>query len=505
MAPENNDVLVLEADAVMLPGGIVRGHAVAVQETAIAAVGPLALISEQFPDARRCYLSGHVLMPGFVNAHQHGSGLTSIQLGNPDDHLEPWLLRWRKRKALSPFATTAFSAMEMAANGVTAAIQANTPYATGDFEGEIRSFARAYRSVGLRAMIGIGARDRGEIVYPDAHQDGFLASLPDDLRRLIGNPKFSPYAGDAADTIAVMNLMQQEHRGEKLLAFAYAPAGPQWVSDEMWTELAVDAATRNVAIHTHAVESCAQAQAVAKLYPNGFLAHFEKLGILSNRLALAHAVWLTDDDVRIVAANGVALVRNAGSNLRLRCGAPPLARYLAAGANVALGSDSMTLNEDEDLFCELRLAANLARSPMWDGPDPLDARAMLRMSTEAGARAFLLGDMIGAIEAGRQADIIAVSLERICSPYLDPDSDFATAIYARAKGCDVRLTMVAGQVIYRDGRFPLLDRQAIVDALVDEAKAARIDSADTQRAVEQLVQGVTSFYKTRHARPAGGH
>ena len=505
MATDNETVLVLDADAVMLPEGIVERTSIAVQGSIIAGVGSRTDIARRFALAEHLDLSGHVLMPGFVNAHQHGSGLTSIQLGNPDDHLESWLLRWRKRNALSPFATTAFSAMEMAANGVTAAIQANTPYATGDFEGEIRSFARAYSSVGLRAMIGIGARDRGEIVYPTEHQDGFLASLPEDLRRLIGNPNFSPYAGDAADTIAVMERMQHEHRNETLLSFAYAPAGPQWVSDEMWTELAADAAARDLAIHTHAVESCAQAQAAKELYPNGFLAHFEELGILSNRLALAHAVWLTDDDVRIAAANGVNLVRNAGSNLRLRCGAPPLARYLAAGVNVALGSDSMTLNEDEDFFCELRLAANLARSPMWDGPDPLDARGMLRISTEAGARAFLLGDTIGAIESGRQADIIAVSLGRVCNPYLDPDTDLASAIYARAKGSDVRLTMVAGRVIYRDGRFPLLDRQAIVDALVEEAKAARIDNIDTQRAVEELVQRAAAFYKTRHTRLADFH
>ena len=117
----------------------------------------------------------------------------------------------------------------------------------------------------------------------------------------------------------------------------------------------------------------------------------------------------------------------------------------------------------------------------------------------------MLGDTIGAIESGRQADIIAVSLGRVCNPYLDPDTDLASAIYARAKGSDVRLTMVAGRVIYRDGRFPLLDRQAIVDALVEEAKAARIDNIDTQRAVEELVQRAAAFYKTRHTRLADFH
>src|SRR4029077_729019 len=126
-----------------------------------------------YPQAKRVDLPGQVIMPGFVNAHQHGSGLTSIQLGNPDEQLEICLARGRKRKSLSPFWITSLAAIEMVANGVTSTIQANTPYGTGNFADEIRAFARAYESVGLRAMVGIGARDRAEIVYPSQYQEGF--------------------------------------------------------------------------------------------------------------------------------------------------------------------------------------------------------------------------------------------------------------------------------------------------------------------------------------------
>ena len=270
-----------------------------------------------------------------------------------------------------------------------------------------------------------------------------------------------------------MSAAQRDFRDSRLISFAYAPAGPQWVSDEMFRHLAEDAKARKVGIHTHAVESYLQAAALAETYPEGFLPYLEKIGVVSERLSLAHAVWLCDNDVRIAAEYGVTLVRNPGSNLRLRAGIAPLQRYLAAGVNVALGSDSMTLHDDEDLFSELRLAVNLARAPGWLGPNPPDVRCMTEMSTLAGARAMLLSDKIGSLEVGKSADLIGVSLARVQKTYLDPNIDFLAAIYARARGEDVRLTMVGGRVIYRDGNFPLVDRDEIVRRAASEGATSR--------------------------------
>src|SRR5215468_11049951 len=99
----SNDVTVLTADAILLPQGLAVDHALVVAGEVIAAIEPVKMIDGAYPQSKRIDFSGHVIMPGFVNAHQHGSGLTSIQRGNPDDQLEIWLGRGLKRKTLSPF------------------------------------------------------------------------------------------------------------------------------------------------------------------------------------------------------------------------------------------------------------------------------------------------------------------------------------------------------------------------------------------------------------------
>jgi cytosine/adenosine deaminase-related metal-dependent hydrolase len=95
---------------------------------------------------------------------------------------------------------------------------------------------------------------------------------------------------------------------------------------------------------------------------------------------------MSEADARIAADHGVAFVRNAGSNLRLRSGIAPLAEYLRLGVPMALGTDNLSLGEEEDLFSELRLAGALARSPFWDAPQPPDAAALFDMATTGGAR-----------------------------------------------------------------------------------------------------------------------
>jgi cytosine/adenosine deaminase-related metal-dependent hydrolase len=491
------------ADATLLPGGIAQDAAILVEQGAIAAIGPAKELKARHPDTEPLNLPGQVLMPGFVNAHQHGKGLSSLQYGFPDDILELWLTRSRRRRSTGPYWVTLLGALEMAANGVTAAIQANTPYLTGDFTGEMRSLARAFETAGMRAMIGLGARDRAEVVYPHDSQATFLAGLPADLRTYIGDPTTPMYAGDAAATIRTMDVLQGEFAGNPLVSFAYAPAGPQWVSDRLLSELCTDARQRHVGVHMHGLESHAQAAAVEAVYPEGFLKHLESLGALSERLSLAHAVWLTADDAARARDHRVTLVRNPGSNLRLRSGIAPLAHYLHAGVNVALGSDSGALHEDEDLFKELRLAAGLARSPMWDGEAPPTPVDFQRMTTRAGAQAMQLGARIGALEPGMRADIIAVSLDRVRGAYLDPDTDLATALYARAHGSDVRLTMVEGRIIYRDGVFPHIDRREVAAKAAEEAAASRIEDAETRALVDRLVEHVAEHYRSRHKRLHG--
>ena len=456
------------------------GVAIAVENSTIAAIDTPEQLRLRWPAGSVLDLPGCLVMPGLVNAHQHGRGLSQIQLGYHDDFLEPWISNRRGRGMLDPYAITKLAAARMLANGVTTAVHANYSYGTGDYESELRAQLRAYDEVGLRVAMCVGAMDRGTVVYPP-HEACFLAGLPDDLKTWLSRPGAPAYAGDAAATIALMGRLLADFRDDPRARLCYGPAGPQWVSEELCSALARDAAAKGLGIHLHALESPAQRDAAAELFSEGVFAWLDRLGIMTPRTVIAHGVWVSDADMAIMARAGVTVVRNAGCNLRMRNGIAPLARYLAHGVRMAIGSDNVSLSDDEDLLGELRLAANLAREPDWNGAPPPSVDQLLAMATVNGAVAAQFAAETGTLEPGNAADLVAISLARTRHPLLDADMPLLEALLARAQGSDVRLTMVDGRILYDHGTFPHLDLAEVEQAAVRSAGNARRPKVETDR------------------------
>ena len=448
------------------------GVAIAVEDSRIAAIDTPEQLRRRWPAGTMLDLPGCLVMPGLINAHQHGRGLSQIQLGYHDDFLEPWISNRRGRGVLDPYAITKLAAARMLANGVTTAVHANYSYGTGAYESELRAQLRAYEEAGLRVAMCVGAMDRGTIAYPP-HEACFLAGLPDDLKAWLSRPGAPAYAGDAAATVALMARLLADFRDHPRVRLCYGPAGPQWVSEKLWSALGRDAAANGVGIHLHALESPAQRHAAAELFPEGVFVWLDRLGIMTPRTVIAHGVWVSDADMAMMARTGVTVVRNPGCNLRMRNGIAPLARYLRHGVRMAIGSDNVSLSDDEDLLGELRLAANLAREPDWNGPPPPTVDQLLAMVTVNGAVAAQFAAETGTLEPGKAADLVAISLERTRHPLLDPDMPLLEAFLARAQGSDVRLTMVDGRILYDHGKFPHLDLSQIEQAAVHSACNAR--------------------------------
>jgi len=478
------------------------GLGVAVEDGRVMEVAEAALLRARWPGAQQIELPDCLIMPGLVNAHQHGRGLSQVQLGYHDDYLETWIASRRGRGVLDAYAVTRLAAARMLANGVTCTVHANYSYGSGDYESELRAQLAAYDEVGIRVAMCVGAMDRGQIVYPP-HEACFMAGLPGELQQWLNRSGAPLYARDAASTIALMARLQADFRGHPRIGLCYGPAGPQWVSEATWSALASDAGRRGIGLHLHALESPAQ-QAVAKeLFPGGVFAWLEKLGAMTPRTVIAHGVWANDADMEIIARTGATVVRNPGCNLRLRNGIAPMVRYLAHGVRLAIGTDNASLADDEDLLAELRLAANLAREPRWDAPPPPSVDQLLAMTTVNGAVAAQFAPEVGTLEAGKRADLVAISLVRTCAPYLDPDMPLVAALLARARGSDVRLTMVDGRILYRDGRLTGLDMAEIEQAAADAARRARLpaDAASRERA-QQLDAHLRRHYRAVSDSPS---
>jgi cytosine/adenosine deaminase-related metal-dependent hydrolase len=479
-----------------------RDMAVLVDGNRIKAIDRADVLTQN-GDAERIDLPGCMLMPGFANAHQHGRGISQIQLGFPDGMLELWMAQRRARSVPDIRAIGLLACAEMLRNGVTSAVHADLAYNTGDYENELRSAAAAYEEAGLRANIAVGVYDQGAIVYPQAMESYFLAGLPEHLRARLTRPGPPSYAKDWPSTSALMDCLQDTYSGNERVRFCYGPSGPHWVSETLFREVSRDAEKRGVELHIHAAETVAQYEACCRIFPRGTMRQLREFGAIGPRTVIAHGVFLTDDDLDVLAEEGAMIASNPGSNLRLCDGTARLPEILDRGIRIGIGSDNSAVMDDEDLLSEVRVAMLLKGRRNWKTPPRPSAPAMIKMLTEDGAYASGFGGRAGRIEVGWLADLTAVSLDRVRGAYLDPDMPLTEAFMARGRGDDVRMTMVGGRILYRDGKLLYLDIDAIARQAGAAAEAARLpaDPADVAITAE-LRPYIAKFYAelTEHSR-----
>ncbi|NDV87673.1 amidohydrolase family protein [Aurantimonas aggregata] len=475
-------MMILAADHILPAAGSawIEDGGLLIADGRIKDSGSRAEIVARWPQVSVIDLGHAAILPGFVNAHQHGRGLSQMLLGYADDALEPWIAGRRRHGPPDIYAVTRLAAEAMLANGVTATLHANYAYGSGDYEQELDATIRAYANSGLRATICVGYQDRGHRFYPG--NDG---TRSDDV------PLNAPYASNLKATFALMDRLQAQWAGTPTLSFAYGPAGPQWVSDEAWRALAADAVERQVGLHFHLLESPAQAQACRDLYPEGTLARLSSLGVFHARTSCAHGVYLGEPDLRVARDNDLVIVANPGSNLRLFNGMPPLASILAAGCTLAVGTDNCALSDDEDYLRELRLATVAARVPGIEGAGP-SAHQALALATRNGGRAAFLPENSGVLDVGAPADLIALALDRIAGAETTPPIELLDLILGRGHGGDVVLTMTDGLIRYRAGEA---DRQRLARWQSLATRSARARSvAETAETVAALQSRIRDYY-----------
>ncbi len=229
------------------------------------------------------------------------------------------------------------------------------------------------------------------------------------------------------------------------------------IRDDLLEAVAALSAADGSLVHTHASESKDEVEVVRRL--SGGLSNLEYLaatGLASDRLCAAHCVWVTDGEQALLAERDVKVMHCPGSNLKLGSGIAPVVEMRQRGISVSLGADGAACNNRLDMFEEMRLAATL--QAMRRAPGALPARDVVWMATREGARALGLEAEIGLIESGKRADLILIDRHRL---HLAPDADpWSTIVYA-ARGTDVRLAMVDGEILVEDGRLVGHDEHAI--------------------------------------------
>jgi cytosine/adenosine deaminase-related metal-dependent hydrolase len=263
--------------------------------------------------------------------------------------------------------------------------------------------------------------------------------------------------------------------------------------------IAEQAAAYDCGVQTHVTESFYEKLHGLRSHGRPIVQHLHELGVLSPRFSIAHGVWLSEKEIDILAETGAAISHNPSSNLRLRAGIAPLNALLAAGVTTALGMDGTTLNDDDDMFTEMRLALRLHRTPRLHTPAPAPCD-VFRMATAGGAELLRKDRELGRLAPGYLADIIVLDTERLSWPWIAPECDPRELLLMRAKADDVRTVLVGGEVVWNDGRPTRFDIDAAARELAGALKTTPFPQRQAEL-IERLRPYIEGYYGAWEAAP----
>ena len=405
---------------------VIENGAVAVRGNKIVAVGPRTEIDKQYRAKQRIDHPEAVLTPGFIDTHTHAP--MSLLRGIADDKkLQDWLQNYifpaEARNVDRDFVRwgTRLACLEMARYGTTT--YTDMYY----FEDTI---AEVTKEAGLRGVLG---------------------------QTIIGFP--APDYKTPAAAIAGTERYIQRFRNDPLIVPAVAPHSVYTVSDEWLKASRALASKYEVPLLIHVSETKTENEELLAKRHMTPVQLLDSLGVLDGRTLGAHGVWLSDEDIAILKRHDTGLAHCPTSNTKLASGIARVVDILHAGINMGLGTDGFAgSNDSADLMQEMALASKLQKVSTMN-PEALPAEESLAMATILGAKALGMEKQIGSLEAGKLADMTAISIAHADGA---PIYNIYSAVVYSLKAPDVSDVMVNGRVIVRNGRVLTLNAREII-------------------------------------------
>jgi 5-methylthioadenosine/S-adenosylhomocysteine deaminase len=445
---------------------VIEDGAVLVRDNLIAEIGKFSDLANRHQERHVVGSPGHVVCPGFVNAHHH-VGLTPLQLGSPDLPLELWIVRRIAGRAVDYYLDTMYAAFEMVESGITTVqhLHNRVSRPVSRVLDAAASVIRAYQDIGMRVSYSFGIRDQNRIVYEA--DDVFLRRLPQDLVPL-AKIYLAQQTFELDELLGIFETLHGKFDKDERVKIQLAPVNLQWCSDNAIARTVEMARAYGVPMHMHLVETPIQKEYARRRTGTTAIRHVHRLGALGSDMTLGHGVWVTEDDIQLVAETNTAICHNCSSNLRLRSGVAALNAFRKYGVRVALGIDEAGINDDRDMLQEMRLVLRLHRIPGLDERDVPTCAQVFQMATDGGAATTPFVDRIGTLEVGRAADLVLFRWDQLALPYLSPDVPVVDALVQRARSNSVDTVIVAGEIILQNGRFTRVNKQEILDTLARE-------------------------------------
>ena len=457
---------------------------VTIEDDTIVAVEPAVGAPRQDlgpPSVRHIEATGHLLMPGLVNAHFHSSA-NHLKGSLESLPLEIFMLfetpaDGTRNDARAAYVSTLLGAIEMLKSGVTTVLD-DAFFVPAPSPSGIDAIMQAYFDSGIRATLAL---DQPNV--PEIGKLPFLEELlpPDLLARAR-----APAAMDAAGLLdCYRHLIGRWHdaAGGRLRA-AVSCSAPQRVTVEYFRELDALSRRYHLPFFVHVLETKAQRVLGEEKFGGSLVRYVDQLGLLSDRMNIIHAVWVDEYDMDLIAGAGAVVAHNPISNLRLGSGVMPFRELMNRGIPICLGSDEAITDDSINLWNVAKLAGLIHNLNGGDYEQWPKAAEILDCLIQGGARALRLPKPIGQVAVGHQADLILVDLDTL--PFT-PLNDLRRQLVYCEQGTSVRMTMVAGQVVYENGAVVGLDEPALrAEARDIAAKRAAGDASEADSAARWL-------------------
>ncbi|MBO5460980.1 MAG: amidohydrolase [Ruminococcus sp.] len=397
----NAKVLTMEENRAVFDGEVW------IQGDTITYAGPKKEQNEFVWD-REIDAQGNLIMPGFKNAHTH-TAMTFLRSYADDMKLQEWLYEKifpaeEKLTGEALYWFTKLGIMEYLTSGITAAYD-------------------------MYMFVDDGVRA--------AKDAGFRYVICDNINNFVGTVEG-----------VEKNFLRFNTDENKMISHKIGFHAEYTTSRERMEGLAglADKYKETVSLHCSEtkseVESCREHSGMTPV------AYVDSLGLFKHGGTIFHGVHLDEEDFEILKKRGVYVVTNPASNLKLASGIAPIQRYLQEGIPVAIGTDGASSNNCLDMFREMFLVTGLQKVAC-DDPTAVPAIEVIKMATVNGAKVMGLTEC-DTLSEGKKADLIMIDLNQ---PNMQPVRSLEkNLVYAGSKQ-NVKMTMIAGKVLYQDGEF----------------------------------------------------
>lgn len=460
-----------------------------VQNGSIAEIGK-GLSTDQYSGITVIDARDKIIIPGLINSHLHSH-----------DHydrgrfeclpLELWILfirPWIGAKPLRPreiYLRTIIGAMEMAKTGTTFCMDDVNlaPFNTAE---NVDAVMQAYRDIGISSFVSASVFDKpAYLTVPFARE-----LIPESIRlemdrsTSFGVEQWEPF---------LRECLKSWGDPSQKVGFVLGPSAPQRCTDQLLRRIRDLSEEFDRIIITHVLETKVQRVSGEKFYGKSILRHLKDIGFLGPRVALVHCVWVSDEDLNLIAESQASIIHCPVSNLKLGSGIAPLESMLSKKITVGLGTDNTSCNDSQNMFEVMKLAGllpkiNHERFERW--PKALD---IFNMATSKGAKIARKEGEMGTLKSGSRADLVILDLK---GPSFLPVGEIQRNLVYSENGRSVHSVIAGGEMILEAGKLTRVNESDLREEILEVSARLRKD----HRSVFEKAQEIFPYFQEAYFR-----